>query len=97
MEFTVCSPTTINGKIWEEFLKSSQGYFTLRCKGCGKLTMRSCDLHNLQFESDYHEELRTYVVRKGSERLVCPVCHHEHVESDKAWMIQNRRVCPQDP
>ena len=51
--------------------------------------MRSCDLHNLQFESDYHEELRTYVVRKGTERLVCPICHHEHVEADKAWMIQN--------
>lgn len=85
----VCTPQSENDAIWQSFLKSSQGYFTLRCKGCGKLTMRSCDLVNLQFESDYHEELRTYVVRKGTERLVCPVCHHEHVESDKAWMIQN--------
>ena len=51
--------------------------------------MRSCDTYNLQFESDYNEALRTYLVKKGTERLVCPVCHHEHKEEDKAWMIQN--------
>lgn len=32
--YQVCSPTTENGKIWQEFLRSSQGYYTLRCKGC---------------------------------------------------------------
>lgn len=89
MEFAVCSPTTQQGQIWQEFLKGSQGYFTLRCKGCGRLTMRSCDVHNLQFESDYHEDLRSYLVRKGTERLCCPICHHEHIEADKSWMIQN--------
>lgn len=51
--------------------------------------MRSCDIHNLQFESDYNESLRTYMVKRGTERLVCPVCGHEHKEEDKHWMILN--------
>ena len=51
--------------------------------------MRSCDIHNLQFESDYNESLRTYIVKRGTERLVCPVCGHEHKEEDKSWMILN--------
>lgn len=87
--YQVCSPTTENGKIWTEFLQSSQGYWHLRCKGCGKLTMRSCDTNNLQFESTYNEELRTYIVKEGSERLVCPICGYQHVESDKHWMNLN--------
>jgi hypothetical protein len=36
----------------------------LRCKKCGGLTMRSCDTNNLQFESDYNEGLRSYLVKK---------------------------------
>lgn len=89
MAFIVCSPTTQQGQVWQNFLKGSQGYWTLRCKGCNELTMRSCDIHNLQFESTYHEELRTYIVNKGSERLVCPKCGYQHVESDKKWMNVN--------
>lgn len=89
MMFIVCSPTTQQGHIYQNFLKSSQGYYTLRCKNCGKLTMRSCDIHNLQFTSTYNEALKTYLVNEGSERLVCPICKHEHREEDKAWMIQN--------
>ena len=92
MEIAVCSPTTQQGHIWQEFLKGSQGYYTLRCKGCGELTMRSCDTNNLQFESDYNEALKTYIVKKGSERLICPKCEHEHIEADKGWMIQNGRI-----
>ena len=34
MAFVVCSPTTQQGRIWQEFLKSSQGYYTLRCRHC---------------------------------------------------------------
>ena len=67
----------------------SQGYYTLRCCHCGKLTMRSCDTNNLQFEADYNEALKTHIVKKGTERLICPICKHEHTEADKAWMIQN--------
>ncbi len=51
--------------------------------------MRSCDIKNLQFESDYNEALKIYIVRKGTERLYCPICGHEHKEEDKEWMIQN--------
>lgn len=89
MAFIVCSPTTQQGQVWQNFLKGSQGYWTLRCKGCGELTMRSCDIHNLQFTSTYHEELKTYIVNKGSERLVCPKCGYEHIEDDKKWMNVN--------
>lgn len=32
LALVVCSPTTENGHIWQEFMKSSQGYYTLRCK-----------------------------------------------------------------
>ncbi len=87
--FLCCSPSTQNASIWQNFLKGSQGYFTLRCKGCEELTMRSCDVHNLQFESTYNEGLRTYVVKRGSERLFCPKCHHEHIEADKEWCISH--------
>lgn len=49
--------------------------------------MRSCDVHHLQFESYYNEALRTYLVKRGTERLVCPKCHFEHTEDMKRKMI----------
>ena len=87
--FLISTPTTENGKIWKSFLKGSQGYWYLRCKGCGELTMRSCDIHNLQFESEENEQLKQRIVKTDSIRLICPQCKHEHVEADKAWMNQN--------
>lgn len=51
--------------------------------------MRSCDTINLQFESDYNEALRQYIVKKGTERLVCPVCGFQHTEDMKKEMILN--------
>jgi len=51
--------------------------------------MRSADIHNLQFESVYNEQLKTYFVKKGTERLVCPKCGFEHVEADKEWCISH--------
>lgn len=87
--FLISTPTTSDGRIWRQFLKGSQGYWTLRCKGCGQLTMRSCDIHNLQFESDLDEQLNERVVRKDSIRLICPKCGHEHTEADKQWMNVN--------
>lgn len=50
--------------------------------------MRSCDLHNLQFESEYNQELDVYTVKEDSIRLVCPVCGCEHVQSEKYFMNQ---------
>lgn len=51
--------------------------------------MKSCDTHNMQWESAFNEKLRTYIVTPGSVRLICPVCGHIHEEWEKAWMIQN--------
>lgn len=84
--YRVCTPTTEDGPIWKAFLAGSQGYWTLRCQNCGKLTMRSCDLHNLQFESYFDETRKIYLPVSGSERLICPECKHEHCESDKVKM-----------
>ena len=86
MFFRVCTPTTADGPIWKAFLAGSQGYWTLRCQHCGELTMRSCDFLNFQFEDTYDETRRLYTVTPGSERLICPKCHHEHVEADKFAM-----------
>ena len=87
--FFVCTPSEENGRIWKEFLKSSQGYWYLRCQKCGELSMRSCDIHNLQFESEYNEELRQYIVKPDSIRLVCPYCKFEHTEYMKRDMNVN--------
>ena len=78
----VCSPTTTDGPIWLEYLDSSQGYWHLRCIGCGQLTMRSCDIHNLNWETV--EGGGAHVA--GSERLTCPACGRNHVESEKRAM-----------
>ena len=87
--FLISTPTIKEGRIWKAFLKGSQGYWYLRCKGCGELTMRSCDIHNLQFQSDQNEQLNERIVRTQSIRLICPECGHQHVEADKGWMNIN--------
>lgn len=89
MLYLVCTPSTINGNIWQSFLKGSQGFFYLRCKECNELTIRSCDISNLNFDKVENEALRTYTVIPGTERLICPKCGHAHVEADKKWMITN--------
>lgn len=87
--FLISTPTVQSGRIWKNFLKGSQGYWHLRCKGCGELTIRSCDIHNLQFESDLNQQLGQRIVRADSIRLICPKCGHEHTEADKNWMNVN--------
>ena len=87
--FLISTPKNKDDKIWQNFLKGSQGYWYLRCKGCNELTMRSCDIHNLQFESDLVQGTQQRIVRKDSIRLICPECKHQHIETDKVWMNQN--------
>ena len=86
--YLVCTPTTEQGEIWKHFLAGSRGWWTLRCQGCGKLTMKSCDFGNLQFESAYDEAQGVFIPVTESIRLICPECHHEHAEADKAAMNQ---------
>lgn len=87
--FLISTPTVSTGRIWKNFLKGSQGYWHLRCKGCNQLTMRSCDIHNLQFQSDLNEQIEQRLVREDSIRLICPKCGHQHTEADKNWMNVN--------
>lgn len=83
--YKVCTPkgTEAKSRIWREFLASSQGYWYLRCTRCGCLTMRSCDVHNLQWELNAEGE-----IIESSIRLICPKCKQEHLEAEKRRMIQ---------
>ena len=89
--FKVCTPlgTARQSRIWREFLNSSQGYWFLRCQGCGELTIRSCDIHHLQFELAEQTDQGVHALPiPESIRLVCPKCRHEHRELDRPAMIR---------
>ena len=86
----ICTPkgTEHQSRIWREFIKSSQGYWFLRCLHCGELTLRSCDIHNLKFELLEKTDKGVHALPDPETlRLVCPKCGHAHVESDKRAMI----------
>lgn len=87
----ICTPkgSEHQSRIWHEFLSSSQGYWHLRCQSCGNLTIRSCDIHHLQFELAEKTDKGVHALPVAdSIRLVCPVCRYEHTESMKAAMIR---------
>ena len=89
LQLFISTPRYKEDVFWRQYLGGSQGYYYLRCLNCGQLTIRSCDIHNLQFQTQYNEQLKVYVPIRGSERLVCPKCKHEHLEADKKQMIDN--------
>lgn len=83
--YKVCTPrgTETASRIWREFKNSSMGYWHLRCQGCGELTIRSCDIIRLQWETLPDGELLPETIR-----CICPKCGREHVESEKFAMNQ---------
>ena len=81
----VSSPKGESPLIYPAFQSTSMGYWHLRCLGCGELTMRSADVHNLQFETEELEHNRRRMI-PGTERLACPSCRHEHVYTDRRRM-----------
>ena len=87
LQLFVSTPSYKENKFWQLFLQGSQGFYYLKCKNCNQLTMRSADLFNLQFESQYDQQSKNYYVKAGSCRLICPDCKYEHKESEKEWMI----------
>lgn len=89
LQLFISTPRYKEDAFWREFLGGSQGYYYLRCQHCGELTMRSCDIHNLQFETQYNEELKVYTPIIGSERLICPKCKFQHDENQKKQMIKD--------
>lgn len=89
LQLYVSTPSTSDASFWQYFLRGSQGYYYLRCKHCGQLSMRSCDIHNLQFESIYNEDTKLYQVVRGTERLICPKCKYQHIQSDREWIVKN--------
>ncbi|MBR2509578.1 MAG: phage terminase large subunit family protein [Lentisphaeria bacterium] len=95
--YSVSTPSMESDEFWQCFLAGSQAYWTLRCQGCGKLTIRSCDLHLLQFESAHDEEADLWHIVPGSCRLPCPKCGYEHVEAEKYKMIAEAEYVPKFP
>ena len=81
----VSSPKGEKSAIWDEFQVSNQCYWHLRCQKCGELSMRSCDVHSLQFEWNETEDGERVLIA-GSERLKCPACEHLHTEEQKRIM-----------
>lgn len=88
LQVFVSTPRYAEDPFWREYLQGSQGSYFLRCQNCGQLTMKSSDVHNLQFETVYNEQLKQYICVRGSERLICPKCHFEHPETLREQMIK---------
>ena len=92
--YLVSSPQEEAGLIWREFCEGSQGYWHLRCLGCGELTMRSCDIGGRRdgdkFKGGLQFEIAEFDGAKRAKpetlRLSCPACGHEHTEDKKAAM-----------
>lgn len=97
LQLFVSTPRYKQDHFWRQFLQGSQGYFFLQCQGCGKHSLRSCDIHNLQFQTVYNEELKQYVAIRGSQRLICPSCKYEHHENEKESMIKNGKYLHKFP
>lgn len=81
--YKVCTPrgTETASRIWQEFRRSSMGYWHLACLKCGARSIRSCDIVRLQWETDADG-----AVVADSIRCICPVCGREHVEAEKRAM-----------
>jgi len=80
----VSSPKGESALIYPAFLDSSQGFWHLRCLGCGELALRSADVHNLQFECEETEHGKRLI--PGTEILICPKCKHQHIYADRLQM-----------
>lgn len=81
MLYIVCTPTGSKKPIWSEYERGSRGRWYLRCLNCNNLTIRSSDIHHLQWELGDNDQLKP-----DSIRLICPICKHEHLETDKREM-----------
>lgn len=88
LQLFVSTPKYKQDFFWRQWVQGSQGYYYLRCQHCGELTMRSCDIHNLQFDTVFNDELKQYVAVRGSQRLICPQCHYQHPESQREALIK---------
>lgn len=88
LQLFVSTPHYKQDYFWREWLNGSQAFYYLRCCNCGQLTMRSADIHNLQFQTVYNQELKQYVAVRGSQRLICPNCKYEHEQKFKEQLIK---------
>jgi len=66
LQLFISTPRYKEDYFWREFCGGSQGYYFLRCQHCGELSVRSADIHNLQFETEYNEELKIYTPIAGT-------------------------------
>lgn len=80
--------------IRDEFLKSDEGYWMLRCCGCGKLTMPSHAIYNLQWELTETENKNDKgEIIPGTITLECPKCGYKHVPDQAKRMNERGAYC----
>lgn len=98
-KFIMCSsPTLFSGVIWQNWKKGSMGTWHLRCLKCGeyspanKLAFFREDgkWAGLQWNKDEKGE-----IIPDSLRWICPVCGHEHLESDAIEMNEQGKYIHQ--
>ncbi len=97
----VSSPTQYTGPIWEQFKKSSMGFWHLRCVHCGELIIGN----RLAFYNERTQKFDGLQWRKDDDGTViedsivyrCPFCGHEHHECDRAKMNSEGKFVHQKP
>lgn len=88
-----CTPTLESYPAWTKFQAGSQGYYYLRCLGCGRLSIRSADVGLLQFDRDPE----TGDPMEDSIVLPCPECCRMHTESEAMEMVRSGGYVHQVP
>lgn len=94
---TLCSSpkgTDDDSAIWHCYQETNQGIFTLRCMGCGELTIPSTMIDGKRdpFTKEFHGGLKweteNFVVDPNSIRLECPACHYQHIDDESRDMVE---------
>ena len=79
--------------IGEEFAASDGGYWTLRCQGCGRLSIPSHAVYRLQWEMTDDEDEDARRVKPETLTLECPACGHGHTEAEARAMNEAGAYC----
>ena len=102
----VCSSpkgTEDDSSIWQEFLQTTQSYWTLRCLHCGAHSMPSHvfdgrrDPGTGEFRGGLHFERVNHTVIADSVRLHCPTCNHAHTQDDMEECNRQGIYIPTNP
>lgn len=98
---TVSSPTQYTAPIWDEFKKSSRGYWHLRCVHCGQYIIGNklafWDDKNQRFAGLQWQKSESGNIVPDSIRYICPYCGYEHVEEEAKAMNEQGKFIHEKP